>query len=222
MVEHVDGDDAVGAYLRGDVVGFRHGIGGGQCRRLQYDHAGRRACRVGDAVFDLHGFGRHLPCGDVDALVAHDAGFDAACRVGGHVGHGQHAAHRVDVVGQGFHDRGVVGAEQHHVVGGDGFGGVSGHGLHFDAGQAGRGNGSLRDGVGHIVGAGVGCAEGERQVGGVHGGGCAGWGFHGGQLRRFGRSAMHVLFERNGGACVWRGLLDYRIDHCGQRVGRLH
>ena len=96
------------------------------------------ACRVGYAVFDLHGLGRYLPCGDVDALVAHDTGFDAAFRVGGHAGHGQHAAHRVDVVGQRFHDRGVVGAEQRHVVGRDGLGGVSGHRLHFNASQAGR------------------------------------------------------------------------------------
>ena len=40
--------------------------------------------------------------------------------------------------------------------------------------------------------------------------------------RGFGRGAVHVRFERDGGAGVGRGLLDHRVDDRAQRVRRFH
>ena len=87
MVEHVYGHDAAGPHLRCDILGFRYGVRSGQCGRLQDDYAGRRSGCVGHGVCQLHRFGRHLASGDVDSLVAHNTGFDAAVRVRGDAGY---------------------------------------------------------------------------------------------------------------------------------------
>ena len=222
VVEHIDGYDAVGTYLCVDVVGLRHGIRGGQRRRLQHDGAGRRSGRVRHAVGELHRFGRHLAGGDVHALVAHHAGFNAAGRIGLHGGDRQHAAHRIDIVGQRLHDGGVVRSEQRHVIGCHRFGGIACHGLHFHTSQTGCGNRPLRNGVWHIVGTWIRGGERERHIRRVHGGRSSVRRLHRGQLRRFGGSAMHVLLKRYRSACIGRGLLDHRIDRSPQRIGRFH
>lgn len=66
-----------------------------------------------------------LPCGQIHALVAHQAGLDAQRRVGIDRRDRQHAAHRIHVVGERFDDGGVVRPEQRHIVGRDWLGGFA-------------------------------------------------------------------------------------------------
>ena len=150
--------------------------------------------------------------------MADETNLDAGVGRCAHRGDGQHAAHRIDVIGERLHNGGIIRAKQGDIVGGNRFGGLAGGGLYLDASQSGGRNRALSNGVGHIIGAGIGGLERQRHIRRIGGRRSAVGRIHLSQLCRLQGSAMHVRGQLDDGIRVGNGGFRYRVDDRGQGV----
>ena len=148
--------------------------------------------------------------------MADETNLDAGVGRCAHRGDGQHTAHRIDVIGERLHNGGIIRAKQGDIVGGNRFGGLAGGGLHLDASQSGGRNRALSNGVGHIIGAGIGGLERQRHIRRIGGRRSAVGRIHLSQLCRLQGSAMHVRGQLDDGIRVGNGGFRYRVDDRGK------